>query len=115
MIDSTTLPIADLDPFEDNEWLQIAEREIARPIACEILQTCASTRDVLMLGIADLLGHKTDGVAGELALAAWEHCAEKLGWVKGGPFNADLYYEICAEAESLLQCGWFPGEPDALY
>lgn len=101
--------------YEDNEWLLIAEREIARPIACEILQTCASTRDVLMLGIADLLGHQTDGVAGELALAAWEHCADKLGWVKGGPFNADLYYDICAEAESLLQCGWFPGEPDELY
>ncbi len=96
------------------EWQAIAEQEIARPVACEILHTCACTRDSGFLGVAGELGHETDGLAALLASAAWELCANELGWEPGSA-DDDLYYRICAEAESLLQCGWFPGEPSDLY
>ena len=98
----------------DMEWIEIAEREIARPIACEILSTCASTQQEGLLGVADLLGHETEGVAAELAVAAWDACAPSCGWVPGS-IDANLYYIICAEAESLLRSGWFPGEPAEWY
>lgn len=120
MFDPVTLdnigPDPELSPSlePENDWFVVAEREVARPVACEILSATACQRDALMLGVADDLGHNTEGVAAELALAAWGHCAEKLGWVFG-KFNADLYYLICLEAESLLQCGWSPGEPSELY
>lgn len=96
------------------EWQAIAEQEIARPIACEILNTCTFTRNDGLLGTAGALGHETDGLAALLALAAWEVCATQLGWFEGSS-DDDLYYRICAEAESLLQCGWFPGEPVDAY
>lgn len=90
-----------------DEWFRVAEREIARPLACEILGTCACTQGDGLLGIAAQLGHEETSVAAELALAAWEICAVRLNQT-----SYSDYYEICAEAESLLQCGWFPEYDD---
>ena len=95
-------------------WYEIAEREIARPIACEILNTCVCTRGERLVAVAINLDHDPDSVATMLAEMAWGECAKHLKWHQGSK-NMTLYYKICAEAESLLQRGWFPGEPVELY
>jgi len=100
--------------MDEYDWILIAEREIARPIACEILNTCASTRSDRLIAVADELGHDANSAAAVLAEMAWGEAALHRGWVQGSK-NMKLYYEICAEAESLLRCGWFPGEPVFLY
>lgn len=104
-----------------NDWYKVWENkvdvEIARPIACEILGTCASTRSEGLLGVAGALGHESFGLAAELALAAWTECAPKYGWVPTRDLRDmqrqdlwDKYFLVCAEAESLLRGGWFPGD-----
>lgn len=95
------------------EWQQIAKRELARPVACEILSACACTRDAGLLSVAEELGHEFVGSAGSMALAAWAHCATRMSF-QSDKLDWPRYYEICAEAEALLQCGWNPGDPTEL-
>lgn len=90
--------------MNSHDWIKAAEREIARPIACEILGTCASTQFEGFLAVAIALGHEAEGIACEMAQAAWDFCATERGYVMGAG-NWSLYYEVCAEAESLLQSG----------
>lgn len=90
------------------EWQNAAAEQItvmdAIPIACEILSACACTREDGFLGIAKELGYVDNTLACDLAFRAWTIAAKKKGWVPMNPVW-DLYYEICAEAEALLQTG----------
>lgn len=102
----------------DITWQDVARRELARPLACEILATCASTRGQPIFGITDEVGDPDTieeedlALASELALEAWKAVAAKRRYTHHPAFVAyswDTYYEICAEAEAILQCGWCPG------
>jgi hypothetical protein len=90
------------------EWQQVAAQQIvvldAVPIACEILSACACTREDGFLGVADALDYLDNTTACDLAWKAWNIAAKKKGWNPTEPVW-DLYYEICAEAEALLQTG----------
>ncbi len=90
-------------------WLDAKRIEAAREAACEILGTCASTRDGGFLAIAYELD--IEGLPCDLALEAWKVVTQKAGF-EWGIVNRDWdrYYEHCAEAESLLQGGWMPGK-----
>lgn len=97
--------------MSDLNWEQVAELELAREEAREILSACAcsETRDGL-LGDAMGLGIDPDDTSAQLALVAWKTIAA------GRNFSADprgrdwtVYEEVAAEAESLLASGWLPG------
>ena len=102
----------------DITWKDVARREPARPLACEILATCASSQLGPIFKVTDEVGdpdtiEEADlALASELALEAWKVVAAKRRYNHHPSFDAyswDTYYEICAEAEAILQCGWCPG------
>lgn len=100
---------------ETQDWQAIAEHQIAvsiaLPIACEILSATACMRTKGFIGIADDLGYGTESLAVELAYQAWNIASRALKWVPG-VHDWDLYFEVCAEAESLLQTGEYFLYPD---
>lgn len=83
-----------------------------REEAALILAVCASTRQWGISIESAALG--VDAEVQNLALAAWRHVEPhydlqsfgslKVGWDE----NWAVYFDICAEAEALLRCGWSP-------
>ena len=94
----------------DATWNKIAEREIARPVACEILSGCACTPGYGIYGAAEMFGVPPDDPAVSLAMDAWVFVAEKLGWRNHR--STELYAIICGNAETLLQRGWSRHVPE---